>query len=246
MLDAEQAKRISIILDAEPRAMIINTLFSMNNPGELQFPLMDSMEGKTDENAENEEVLDKLPLLHESNEIIVDNEDPGFRIYQEISSGRLKQWLNIGSDQGSDYREMFIWWAPEYWQKTIRSNYYGEYVKSAVYTRAGKGERHVSWTARIDQPGYYDVYTYIGKRGGRMMADRGGGRNAMKDLHFTVEHDDGEEDVIVDWENAENGWNHLGSYYLSPDSARVILTNSSEGRTVNGDAIKWVKQNMYN
>ncbi|MCF8221734.1 MAG: hypothetical protein K9J25_01200 [Bacteroidales bacterium] len=246
MLDAEQAKRISIILDAEPRAMIINTLFSKNNPGELQFPLMDAMEGKTDENTENEEVLDKLPLMHESNETIVDNEDPGFRIYQELSSGRLKQWLNIGSEQGSDYREMFVWWAPEYWQKTIRSNYYGEYVKSAVYTRAGKGERHVSWTASIDQPGYYDVYTYIGKRGGRMTADRGGGRNAMKDLHFTVEHDDGEEDVIVDWENADNGWNHLGSYYLSPDSARVILTNSSEGRTVNGDAIKWVKQNMYN
>ncbi|MEA1886073.1 MAG: hypothetical protein U9N72_02540 [Bacteroidota bacterium] len=246
-LEAGQAKRVSVILDAEPRGMFVNTLFSINNPGELQFPLIDLMKGKTNDNTEGEEVLDRIPLLHEENEIIVDNEDPGFRIYQETSTGRLKKWLNIRGDDGNNYREMFIWWAPEYWQKTVQSNYYGKYVKSAVYTRAGSGERHISWTAEIDEPGYYDIYTYIGKRGGqRMMIGRGGSRNAMQDLHFSVEHDDGSEEMIVDWENAENGWNYLGSYYLSPDTARVIMTNQSEGRTVTGDAIKWVKQNIYN
>ncbi|HDZ41227.1 MAG TPA: hypothetical protein ENH59_06070 [Bacteroidetes bacterium] len=244
-LEANQAKRISVILDAQPRGMFVNTLFSINNPGELQFPLMDLMQGKTDDNTEGEIILDKIPLMEEENEIIVDNEDPGFRIYQETSSGKLKEWLNIRRDNGNDYREMFIWWAPEYWQKTVESIYYGKYVKSAVYTRAGSGERYISWTASIPEPGYYDVYTFIGKRGGqRMMMGRGGeGRNVMQDLHFSVEHDDGSEEMTVNWENAENGWNHLGSYYLSPDTARVIMTNQSEGRTVTGDAVKWVRQN---
>lgn len=246
-LEGGQAKRVSVIMDAQPRGMFVNTLFSINNPGELQFPLMDLIQGKEDDNTEGEEVLDKIPLLNEENEIIVDNEEPGFRIYQETSSGRLKEWLKIRGDDGNDYREMFIWWAPEYWQKTVQSNYYGKYVKSAVYTRAGSGERYISWTAEIEEPGYYDVYTYIGKRGGqRMMMGRGGeNRNVMQDLHFSVEHDDGSEEILVDWENAENGWNLLGSYYLSPDTARVIMTNQSEGRTVSGDAIKWVKQNSY-
>ena len=244
-LEAQQAKRISVILDAQPRGMFINTLFSKNNPGELQFPLTDISEADGTDITEKEVVLDKLPRFREENEIIVDNEDPGFRIYQETSSGRLKEWLNIGGDEGNDYREMFMWWAPEYWQKTIQNNYYGKYVKSAVYTRAGSGERYISWTAGIEEPGYYDVFTYIGKRGGNRMMGRGGeNRNAMQDLHFTVEHDDGSEDVILDWENAESGWNRLGSYYLSPDTARVIMTNQSEGRSVSGDAIKWVKQNM--
>ncbi len=248
-LDAGQAKRISVILDGQPRGMFINTLFSMNNPGELQFPLIDITGNNTNDITEGERILDKLPSITEDNEIIVDNEDPGFRIYQEVSSGRLKQWLNIGADNGNDYREMFMWWAPEYWQKTVQSNYYGKYIKSAVYTRAGSGERYITWTASIDQAGYYDVYTYIGKQGGnRMFLGRGGegrDRNAVHDLHFSIEHDDGTEDIIVEWENAESGWNLLGSYYLSPDSARVMLTNQSEGRTVNGDAIKWVKQNIY-
>mgnify|MGYP001076775812 CR=1 FL=1 len=246
-LEAGQAKRISVILDAEPRGMFVNTLFSLNNPGELQFPLMDVMEGKTDDNTEGEEILENIPLMYEDNEIIVDNEDPGFNIYQEKSSGKLKEWLNIGRDDGNDYREMFTWWAPEIWQKTVQSIYYGEYVKSSVYTRAGSGERNISWTAAINEPGYYDIYTYIGKRGGqRMMFSRGGSRReATQDLHFTIEHDDGSEEMILDWTNAEHGWNHLGSYYLSPDSARVILTNQSDGRTVTGDAIKWVKQISY-
>ncbi len=246
-LEAGQAKRVSVILDSQPRGMFVNTLFSVNNPGELQFPLIDLTQGKTDDNTEGEIILDRIPLLHEENEIIVDNEDAGFRIYQVISSGRLKEWLNIGADNGNDYREMFIWWAPEYWQKTVQSTYYGKYVKSAVYTRAGSGERYISWTAEIEEPGYYDVYTYIGTRGGqRIMGGRSReNRNAMQDLHFQVEHDDGSEEVLVDWDNAENGWNHLGSYYLSPDTARVIMTNQSEGRTVTGDAIKWVKQNSY-
>jgi ABC-type transport system involved in multi-copper enzyme maturation permease subunit len=246
-LEAGQAKRVSVILDAQPRGMFVNTLFSVNNPGELQFPLTDLTEGKTEDNTEGQVILDRIPLLHEENEIIVDNEDPGFRMYQETSSGRLKQWLKIGGDDGNDYREMFIWWAPEYWQKTVESTYYGKYVKSAIYTRAGTGERYISWTAEIEEPGYYDVYTYIGKRGGqRVMMGRGGeNRNTMQDLHFSVEHDDGTEEVIVDWENAESGWNLLGSYYLSPDSAKVMMTNQSEGRTVTGDAIKWVKQNSY-
>lgn len=245
-LDARQAKRISIILDAQPRGMFVNTLFSINNPGELQFPLMDLDKEKTTDITESVEVLDKLPSLYEDNEIIVDNEDPGFNIYQETSSGRLKEWLNIRGNDGNDYREMIMWWAPEYWQKTVNSNYYGRYIKSAVYTRAGSGERHISWSTVIEEPGYYDVYTYIGKGGGQRMIERvGGSRNAMQDLHYSVEHDDGKEEVTVDWINAENGWNHLGSYYLSPDTARVIMTNESEGRTVNGDAVKWVKQNMY-
>lgn len=246
-LEAGQAKRVSVILDAQPRGMFVNTLFSVNNPGELQFPLVDVTQGKTDDNSEGEVILDRIPLLQEENEIIVDNEDPGFRIYQVKSSGRLKEWLNIGGDNSNDYREMFIWWAPEYWVKTVQNTYYGKYVKSAIYTRAGNGEQYISWTAEIEEPGYYDIYTYIGKRGGqRVVMGRGReNRNSMQDLHFNIEHDDGTEEVLVDWENAENGWNHLGSYYISPDTTRVLMTNQSEGRTVTGDAIKWVKQNSY-
>ncbi len=275
LMDADQAKRVNILLDNQPRSIMINTVYSINNPGEMVIPMIDIERGTTTNTSEEDEILPDMPPTHEENEIIVDNEDPGFRIFQSESTGRLKNLLGINRERGNDYTQMFGFWAPEYWQKTIQGFNYGEFIKSAVYTRSGAGERYVSWTARIKEPGYYDIYTYIGRQGGaRMMAagrggqggqggqssapavqiDQGsgggrfgrGGRQVMQDLHYTIEHDDGTEEVTIDSENAENGWNLLGSFYLSPDTARVILTNASSGRSVSADAIKWVKQNSSN
>ncbi len=69
------------------------------------------------------------------------------------------------------------------------------------------------------------------------------GDSPYKDMHYKIFHDEGVEEITLDYENAEGGWNMLGRYYLSPDTAKVVLTNQSEGRVVIGDAIKWVKQN---
>jgi hypothetical protein len=240
-----EAKRVSIIKDGEPRGITINTLFSMNNPGEITLPFEGVEKTRNVVAFEGEELLSAIPSLYESNEIVVDNEDEGFTVYEATSSSRLKKWLNISRENRNNYSEMFSWWAPEYWQKTVQGGFYGKYVKSASYTRSGTGERYVTWNALIPQPGYYDVYTYIGKIGGNRMGGFGRGRddNSSSEYHYLIHHDDGEEEVTLDYTAAENGWNHLGSYYLSPDSAKVSLTNLSEGRTVTADAIKWVKQN---
>lgn len=247
-LGPDEAKRISLIKDGQPRAISINTIYSLNNPGELNIPIQDIIKDKNVSPNEGEEILGSIPRFYEDNEIIVDNEDPGFKIFEQESSSRLKEWLNISRENRNDYNEMFVWWAPEYWQKTIQGSNFGKYVKSAAYTRSGAGERYVSWTAEIGTAGYYDVYTYIGKMGGgggaRMMVQgRGREEPANTQYHYFIQHDDGEEEVTLEFESAEDGWNHLGSYYLSPDSTAVKLTNLSEGRTVTADAIKWVKQN---
>ncbi|HNY15525.1 MAG TPA: hypothetical protein PKI12_08280 [Bacteroidales bacterium] len=69
------------------------------------------------------------------------------------------------------------------------------------------------------------------------------GESPYKDMHYKIYHDEGVEEITVDFENAEGGWNKLGQYYLSPDTAKVELTNKSDGRIVLGDAIRWVKIN---
>jgi hypothetical protein len=62
-----------------------------------------------------------------------------------------------------------------------------------------------------------------------------------KDMHYKIYHNEGVEEITVDFENAEAGWHNMGRYYLTPDSAKVELTNQSAGRLVLGDAIKWVR-----
>jgi hypothetical protein len=86
--------------------------------------------------------------------------------------------------------------------------------------------------------------TLGGNSGGQ---GRGGGVrgqfiNPYKEFHFHVYYDHGIEDIAFDYENAENGWNKLGTYYLKADSAKVVLSNLSGGRVVIADAVKWVRQ----
>jgi hypothetical protein len=253
MLEAGQAKRVSLIFDAQPRAVIFNTLFSVNNPGELMLPVNEIIKDNRAEAEEGEFILSKMPAFTEENEIIVDNEDPGFSYTEQKSSGRLKKWLGIGDEDRVDYSEISPWWAPEYWQKTVQSSYFGMFIKSAHYTRSGTGERTGTWTTPIDDPGYYDIYAYVqgqrrgpggGGNDGRNNPQSGLGRRGptQKDLHFTIYHDLGSDKVEVDSENAVPGWNHLGSYLISGDSASVVLSNKSEGRIVAADAIRWIKQ----
>jgi hypothetical protein len=264
-MEPGQAKRVGIILDSQPRAMLINTLMSRNIPGELTYPIsVVEKAARGEKPFEGEEILPSLPLLAEANETIVDNEDPGFTGGQTTEQSPLKRLLGIKNTSGETYSQIRPFMVPEFWQPVVQSDYYGLYVKSAVYTRAGAGDRFVSWRGIIDSPGYYDVYAYIPKSPNRMMmafrqgGGPGGGEMAtgqpgvpgaqqgpaqMKEFQFFVHHDDGTEEVMLDFETAEPGWNKLGSYYLSPDTVKVELSNKSTARMVVGDAVKWVKRN---
>jgi hypothetical protein len=260
----KEAKKIGIVLDAQPRAMMINALFAKNIPGEIILPVGNILKNKgITKEFTGDEILTSLPLFIEKTEKVVDNEDPGFKNSNLVIQSPLKKILGINRRQGENYRPISIWNVPEYWRSVVLSSYYGKYVLSCVYTRAGSGDRMVTWTTPIDEPGYYDIYTYIGKMADRMMIrsagqggqrgqpERGGpgmqaggpqGENLYKDMHYKIYHDAGVEDITLDYENAEGGWNNLGRFYISTDSAKVVLTNLSAGKIVIGDAVKWQLQ----
>jgi len=269
-LGPNETKRIGIILDAQPRAMLINTLFAINIPGEITMPITEIIRTRSStKEFSGEEILSSMPSSGDPSEVIIDNEDPGFMSSGQIDSSPLKKLLGIENNQGETYRQIstFGWYIPEFWQPVVQTFYYGKYIRSSVYTRGGSGDRTVSWSAIIDEPAYYDVYCYIGKAVNRMIvagqgrpggpgvADGPGGEgprgaaggpqadNRFKDMHYKIYHDDGVEEITLDYPTAEGGWNMLGRYYISPDTAKVVLTNLSEGRIVIGDAIKWVKLN---
>jgi len=260
LLGPGEAKKIKIILDAEPRELMVNTLFARNIPGEIILPLDEIKKSRNNLNEkEGEETLPVLPPFSITGEIIVDNEDPGFISGIQGNQSPLKKILGIKSRNGAEYEQINIFWAPEHWQPVVQSAYFGKYVRSSVYTRSSKDNRPVLWKTAIDKPGFYDIYCFIGKTADRMVVRTGtsggapppppppggesGGENGFKDMHYKIYHDEGVEEITVDFENAEAGWNMLGRYYLSPDSAKVELTNQSSGRMVIGDAIKWVKVN---
>jgi hypothetical protein len=256
LMEPEEAKTIRIILDAEPRALLINTLFAKNIPGEINLPINEILKSKDKTKVTaGEEILASIPRFIDPNEIIVDNEDPGFIRSKQNTISPLKKLLGIKDNSGETYQQIRMMRAPEFWQPVVQSSYYGKYIRSSVYTRGSSGDNTVSWTAILDKPGYYDIYTYVGKTEDRITIRTGGaapgappspdskGNSPYKDLHFKIYHDEGVDEITLDYENAESGWNNLGRYYLSPDTTKVELTNQSAGMFVIGDAVKWVKAN---
>ncbi len=254
-----EAKRISIILDAQPRAMIINTLFSKNLPGELTLPLTTpNKAGREITPVPDEITLASIPPFTESYEIVTDNEDAGFRSNATTSQSPLKEFFGIKNKRTDTYEQIRLTYAPEHWQPIVQSTFYGKYARSAIYTRGGTGDRTVEWFSVLPEAGYYEVSTYIGKSANRMTVRTGGpggggpgGANpggggqeseSFKDFHYIIQHDDGTDEVTLEYETATDGWNNLGTFYLSADTAKVFLTNKTTGRMVVGDAIKWIKQ----
>jgi hypothetical protein len=285
-LGPHETKKVGIVLDAQPRAMMINTLFSKNIPGEITLPIDQIIKSKdVTREFQGEELLSSEPAFHDTTEIIVDNEDPGFIISKQNSTNRLKKLLGIQNKNGTSFQQInLVRNIPSYWQPVVQSSYFGKFIHSAVYTKSGTGDKTLTWFTVINQPGYYDIFCYIGKSAERMMitggfAGRsgggggartgGGGRSGgtapggaqgqsgaggpgmdrrgqitqpYKEFHYRIYHKGEVENISLDYENAESGWNKLGTYYLSSDTSKVVLSNLSSGKVVIGDAIKWVRQ----
>ncbi len=254
LLGPGETKKITIVLDTEPRSMMINTLFAKNIPGEINLSINEIKRSKTRiEESAGEELMDSPPQLSVPGELIVDNEDPGFSTGMKRTISPLKKILGIENNRGEVYQQVRVYDRPGYWQPVVNSDYYGKYVLSAVYTGNSTGDLSVTWTTPVDEPGYYDIYCYIGKIRERRITVRSGANappppqaerrreDFYKDIHYKIYYNEGLEEVTVDYENAEGGWYNMGRYYISSDSARVELTNQSSGRLVIGDAIKWVK-----
>jgi hypothetical protein len=255
VLGPAEAKKISIILDSEPREMLANSLFAKNIPGEIVLPIDNIVKARNHTAfTEGEELLPSVPPLESPGEIVVDNEDPGFSTDNSTVMSPLKRILGVKKREADTYQPVNMFWAPQYWQAGVMSSYYGLYIRSSVFTRGSRGEKIVTWRTPIPLPDYYDIYCYIGKSADRMVVRSGGaappppgesprGDNIYKDLHYRIYHDEGTEDISIDFENADPGWNLLGRYYISSDSARVEMTNQSAGHVVIGDAVKWVRAN---
>jgi ABC-type transport system involved in multi-copper enzyme maturation permease subunit len=268
-LGPHETKKIGIVLDAQPRAMMINTLFAKNIPGEITLPIDEIIKsGSIMMEFQGEEIVSSDPVISDLESIIVDNEDAGFKISKQNTGNRLKKLLGIQNNIGTNYQQVSLISIPTYWQPVVQSAFYGKYVRSAVYTKSGKGDKYLTWKTAIGKPGYYDIFCFIGKTAERMMIRAGGfgggarngsgmgpgssasqGRDGtapptqpFKEFHYRIYHDGGSEEISLDYENAENGWNKLGTYYLTSDTAKVVLSNLSTGRAVIGDAIKWVRQ----
>ncbi|MFA6798294.1 MAG: hypothetical protein WCR39_03270 [Bacteroidales bacterium] len=256
IMPPNEALQIGYVLDEQPRGMSVNTMVSTNLPVSVSFPFPEVEKVKGYTPFEGMRPIPMLLTMAGEGEIVIDNEDPGFSTTGKAADSRLVRWFNINKPTDDvPYVAMQMWRPPQNWTPIIQSGFYGDFVRSALYVKSGDGTQVAEWRTIIQDPGYYEVMAYInpmtarmgirmgGGQGGRGGGGPGGGMPEIPDeYHFTVDHDEGQDEVVVALKSAETGWNSLGSFYFSADTSRVELNNKNSGRTVVADAVKWVKQ----
>lgn len=241
-MKAGETKEISYVLDDSPRMMMVNTLISKNLPATIAKNFDELELNEKASPFDGERILNEPIKFAMPNEIIVDNEDTGFELLDKPSRNWLKKLLAVEKTEDK-YIGMNFWHAPNRWRGTTNDDFYGKFIHSAYYIKAGDGNKKVAWKTKLDESGSYDIYYYtsnIRPPWGRRR-DEGRRDEFLEQFHFRIHHDDGIDDAALDVSNAEGGWAFLGTYYLSADTARVELTDKSKGRIVVADAVKWVK-----
>ncbi len=239
-LEPGQTKEIGAVLDAPPRSMTINSVISQNIPSIVDFNFGELEVNRRAAAFDGERILASDFSFEEPDEIVVDNEDPAFELVEAYTDSYLRKLVEKHSKTEEQKYVGVRWWRPPVeWQMITQSGFYGKYIRSAVYTKSGSGENRALWKAPIAEKGFYDLYCYIGDETGVLYRDRNQ-QNAK--YHFKVYHDEGIEETIMELQNREKGWNFMGTYFFSADTALVEMSNESDGRLVVADAIKWVKQ----
>ena len=256
LINGKVSKKITYIFNREPRSMTVNTYASHNIPSSIsqQFGKIEIDEKL--QATDSEEVIAYTEGI-EPNEIILDNEDPGFRISRPKSNSLIQQLFNpsgeVSQSGGSvrktvmrslktkkelKYKGMVFWNPPVEWTLSTNEQFYGKQIRSAYYLKGGTGDRKATWNVAIKVPGYYKVSAYIPK------IRSGWGREEKTDeeYNFTVSHDDGQDHQIVNMNDSDGGWMEIGSYHLSPDTVRIELSNLSKAKTIYADAVKLVKE----
>ena len=237
-IPANTAKEVGIVFPTEPTRLNIFTNISENLPNNLIYEFSGFDETKKVAILDS---INEIPLfmdLKKKNEFIVDNEDKEFTYIQESNESYLKSLIKKDKEERYKYSGIHFWNPPSEWKQVLRSGFYGKYVRSAMYTRSGEGERIAQWNPKLPEGAYYDVYCNIVKINVQWNREK-----RKSNYNFKIYHDDGMEDITLADEELDAGWNYMGTFYISPENAKVELTNKSVGKMIFADAIKWVKNN---
>ena len=241
-LEAHQTKDISYLLESEPRNVMINTMTSKNIPQVLDENFRDIEEDPKAIPYEGQTVSDIPVNLVQPGEIIVDNEDPEFEYTKNKRESLLEKWIIDSDKDTAKYEGMDYFRPPTHWTDITNTEFYGNYILSGYYIKSGDGSQVAKWHVPIKNKGYYDVYYHLYKSSS-FRRGRGGDRSRENGKYnFTIVCDQGNVEQALDIRDAETGWNLIGTFSFSADTALVELSNKSEMSMVFADAVKFVKQ----
>jgi ABC-type transport system involved in multi-copper enzyme maturation permease subunit len=236
--------KIGMIVSDAPRRMSLHTYLAQNVPSDIIFPLADFTEAPKGLVAfSGVRDLNDQVRYEGVNEIIVDNEDPGFSVVNNKGRKTLKEIVLASRDEEVEddefeYKTLSPWNPAGRWTPVLSSLGFGKYTKSYVYKKGGDGNAKAQFKAQLKESGRYNVYAMMpSQRIGSFRRQKQPDGNYI----YTIYHDDGEDTVEIPVDQDDSDWVYLGEFYYSDGEAIVELSDQTNRRVVVADAVKWVK-----
>lgn len=260
LLPPHRGSKIAFLLKERTSRIHLNTLLAQNLPSEYELECWGEHSVTANTTTWCKEIPDSL-FFSSSNEWIVDNEDPGFRVCEPATQRRWLQWFQKTQQQGvPTYRTKG---SPpkvsEKWHKTICETAYGEVIKSYVSIQAGTGDSWVEWHQTIEQPGWYELFVFLSRdpqdlakkqlQRGETMSISAILDSSQEQLsepiyqYYNIQIGEEEQEVAVDLRmNEPARWVSLGKFELPPGNHVIRLSNRGDklNRVIFADAAKWV------
>jgi len=239
IIPAGQAFEIKSIYDERPVLLRVSTNISRNLPEVRNFNFP-KIESTTQDTSAGIRPIHPDVFRPNPNEIIIDNEDPGFRTISSNNKHKLKDLFRKKDEE--KYKNFTPWWHPSQWTVMAGDYCYGEVVSSAVYKNKGSGANSVEWKAEMPKDGYYEVFIWNSKS--NMFFGFGGGRGGRRHREernqtYTIEYEENKENITLDLESENSGWVSLGSFYFPQGPVSITLTDKVSGSYVIADAVKF-------
>jgi hypothetical protein len=162
-IDSAQTKEVQIKLFDQPRIMTINTIISENIPSAVRNFLRQAKPSRENP-VEYVNILNHPVTKAYENEIIVDNEDPGFSYKSKYTESKLKKYIQSKKqlDENISYSGSNFMRVPKKWTAITNSGLYGGVKLSGMITSGSKtGDQSVRWKAKLPLSALYNVYVYI-------------------------------------------------------------------------------------
>lgn len=236
-LEPGQTKEVAYLSVSEPTGIQFNTLTSGNLPNQIEYNFEKVDETAITNAVEGQVAVDQVLTLKNEGEIIVDNEDPAFEFshYEEVS--RLRKWLKPADKDGFKYEGTRVWRPPLNWTATTDDRFFGSFIRSALYIKAGDGAKDAKWKVPISEAGRYEVFYHVYKD------DSFNWHRGIKgNYQFTIPHQNGTDRPSIELtRETPGGWTSLGDYAFAADTTTITLSNESRLQAIFADAVKLVK-----
>lgn len=243
VIPAGKGQKIAFIQHKCPRYITLNMNLSENIPNCITKSSVDGIAGVSMSQFVQE--IDRNYFLEEPGEIVVDNEDSTFFIFQSSSRLKVQSFFNKQQPSEDKYGNLTSMMnASASWKFYVDESTFGRVIQSAVLRKAGDGTSSVEWHTSIDKEGEYEVYVYLPNTSfsfykGFLISVRDITELLSDTQTYMVSAGNGDKKVIINTYRQE-GWVSLGRFYYKPGNYKVSLSDRGQPeQLIVGDAVKW-------